>query len=69
MWMNVILSHHLTLPVLNVCYYVAVSGSMYTVNASPSLADLFVNVSDIGAPPEKPTNQTLPIHALGSGVS
>lgn len=48
---------------------VAAAGSGYYVRASPSLADLWREVSDIAAPPEKPTNEPLKIGALGSGVS
>ena len=48
---------------------VAAAGSGYYARASPTLADLFVEVSDIAAPPEHPTNETLKIGSLGSGVS
>lgn len=48
---------------------VAAAGSGYYVKASPSLADLFVDVSDIAALPETPTNESLKIGSLGSGVS
>ena len=46
---------------------VAASGSGYSVRASPSLADLFVDVSSIAAPPETPTNASLKVGPLGSG--
>lgn len=48
---------------------VAAAGSGYYVRASPTLADLFVEVSHIAAPPEHPTNESLKIGSLGSGVS
>ena len=49
--------------------YVAVAGSALSVKASPSLADMLHQVTTLCAPPEQPTNQTLDIGPLGSGVS
>lgn len=46
---------------------VSVSGSGLSIHASPSLADMLRDCANIGAPPEKPTNETLPIGPLGSG--
>jgi N-acetylated-alpha-linked acidic dipeptidase len=46
---------------------VAASGSGYSVRASPSLADLFADVSSIAAPPDTPTNASLKVGPLGSG--